>query len=76
VAKIVLRVCDFRVGNQRLLAQFDVGLAIQADTQAANAVSVASPSSWFDIPGSQSETNLSITINPALPEVFYRLRLP
>ena len=42
----------------------------------SNSVSLTSPSSWFDIPGSQTATNLSITINPALPQVFYRMRLP
>jgi hypothetical protein len=42
----------------------------------SNSVSLASPSSWFDIPGSESVTNLNIPINPAMPKVFYRLRLP
>ena len=42
----------------------------------SNSVNVASPSSWFDIAGSQTVTNLSITISPALPQVFYRLRYP
>jgi len=41
----------------------------------SNSVSLVSPSSWFDIPGSQTTTNLSITINPALPQVFYRMHL-
>jgi autotransporter-associated beta strand protein/T5SS/PEP-CTERM-associated repeat protein len=39
----------------------------------SNSVSLASPSSWFDISGSQTTTNLSITINPLLPQVFYRM---
>ena len=42
----------------------------------SNSVSVASPGSWFDIPGSQSVTSLNITLNPAQPEVFFRLRHP
>jgi len=42
----------------------------------SNSANVASPSSWFDIAGSQAVTNLSITINPAWPRVFYRLRYP
>jgi fibronectin-binding autotransporter adhesin len=42
----------------------------------SNSVSVASPTSWHDIPGSQSGTSLNITLNPALPEVFFRLRHP
>jgi autotransporter-associated beta strand protein len=42
----------------------------------SNLVSVANTNFWFDIAGSGSATNLSISINPALPQVFYRLRLP
>ena len=42
----------------------------------SNSVSLTSPSSWFDIPGSQTATNLTVTIDPALPQVFYRMRLP
>jgi hypothetical protein len=32
--------------------------------------------SWFDIPGSQNATNLPITVNPAQPDVFYRMGKP
>jgi autotransporter-associated beta strand protein len=42
----------------------------------SNRVSVASPASWFDIAGSQSVTNLTVTINPSLTNVFFRLRHP
>ena len=42
----------------------------------SNAVGVVHSSSWFDIPGSQQETSLSIPINSALPQVYYRLRHP
>jgi hypothetical protein len=42
----------------------------------SNSVSVADANSWYDIAGSTSATNLSITIDPALPQVFYRLSLP
>jgi hypothetical protein len=42
----------------------------------SNAVSVAEPTAWFDIAGSQLVTNLSITPNPARTNVFYRLRYP
>jgi hypothetical protein len=42
----------------------------------SNSVNLADTNYWFDIAGSQSATNLNITINPASPEVFYRLRLP
>jgi hypothetical protein len=31
---------------------------------------------WFDIADSQNGTNLTIPINPALTNVFYRLRHP
>ena len=42
----------------------------------SNAVGVVHSSSWFDIPGSQQETSLSIPINSALPQVYYRMRHP
>jgi arylsulfatase len=42
----------------------------------SNAVSVASSDGWFDIPGSSSATNLSITPSPARTNVFYRLHSP
>jgi len=42
----------------------------------SNSVSLVNTSYWFDIPGSQSVTNLNITIDPALTNVFYRLRQP
>jgi len=42
----------------------------------SNSVSLADTNYWFDIAGSDSATNLSITINPALTNVFYRLRQP
>lgn len=42
----------------------------------SNSVSVANSAAWYDIPDSQSATSLSITITPAEPQVFYRLRHP
>lgn len=42
----------------------------------SNSVSVADPNFWFTISGSLSMTNLVITMDPALTNVFYRLRLP
>ena len=42
----------------------------------SNSVSVANSGAWQDIPGSQNETSLNITISPAQPEVFFRLRHP
>jgi len=37
---------------------------------------VANASDWHDIAGSQTATNLIITISPAQNSVFYRMRLP
>jgi hypothetical protein len=42
----------------------------------SNSVNVANPNSWFDIPGSESVTNLNVPVSPAMPAVFYRLRRP
>ena len=42
----------------------------------SNSVGVASGSDWHDVPGSQAGTNLTMTINPAQANVFYRLRHP
>jgi autotransporter-associated beta strand protein len=42
----------------------------------SNSVNVADTNFWFDIPNSQLGTNLDISINPAMPNVFYRLRSP
>jgi hypothetical protein len=37
---------------------------------------VVDVNAWYDIAGSQLGTNLSITIDPAMSNVFYRLRIP
>jgi fibronectin-binding autotransporter adhesin len=42
----------------------------------SNSVSVANPSTWYNIPGSENATTLSITINTNQPKVFYRLLKP
>jgi fibronectin-binding autotransporter adhesin len=42
----------------------------------SNSVSVADSAAWHDIADSQLGTNLNITINPAMGQVFYRLRNP
>ena len=42
----------------------------------SNSVNVTDANSWFDIPGSTTVTNLSVTIDPAAANVFYRLRYP
>ena len=42
----------------------------------SNSVDVANPGYWHDVPNSSSQTNLSIALDPALTNVFYRLRKP
>ena len=42
----------------------------------SNVLNLGISNDWFDILGSQSVTNLSIPIDPAMPKVFYRLRYP
>jgi autotransporter-associated beta strand protein len=42
----------------------------------SNAVSIVSPGSWTAVPGSQSVNSLSIPINKAQPQVYFRLRHP
>ena len=42
----------------------------------SNSVSLLSPSQWYDIAGSDSATNLVITIDPAQKDVFFRMRKP
>ena len=42
----------------------------------SNSVGLTSSSNWFDIAGSQNGTNVAITINPAQPQVFFRMRQP
>jgi autotransporter-associated beta strand protein len=49
-----------------------LGWTLQAQT---NAVTKGISTNWSDIPGSSSGTQSVITINPAAPTVFYRLRL-
>lgn len=42
----------------------------------SNSVNIGDPNAWFDIPASDSATNLNISINSANTNVFYRLRHP
>jgi len=42
----------------------------------SNALDLTVTNDWFDILGSQSATNLVIPVNPANPQVYYRLRYP
>ncbi|MDB6017462.1 MAG: outer rane autotransporter barrel domain protein [Pedosphaera sp.] len=50
----------------------NLGWILQSHTNALNVNSNA----WFDMPGSSSSTFTNITINPANPTEFYRLRSP
>jgi len=42
----------------------------------SNSVSIANSGAWVDIPGSQSTTTLSISVNPAQPQLYFRMRHP
>ena len=43
----------------------------------SNSVNLADTNYWFDVPGSETVTNLNFTItDPATKSVFYRLRVP
>jgi autotransporter-associated beta strand protein len=60
-------------GNQLTLSWPATHLGWYAQS---NSVTLVNPSYWIDVPNSQNGTNLIITINPAQPNVFYRLRHP
>lgn len=42
----------------------------------SNSVSVTDPNAWYNIEGSTAVTNLDLTVDPFLPQVYYRLLLP
>jgi autotransporter-associated beta strand protein len=42
----------------------------------SNSVNLAVPANWHDVPNSQNATSLTVTMNPADRQVFYRLRHP
>ncbi len=50
-----------------------LGWVLQAQT---NALNIGLRTNWFDIAGSESVTNMSISVNKTNPAVFYRLRKP
>lgn len=50
-----------------------LGWILQSQT---NSLTVGISSNWLDVAGSASITSTNITINPAVPTTFYRLRLP
>ena len=45
-------------------------------TLQTNAVGVASPAAWFPYPGSSGVTNVTITIEPAITNLYFRLVYP
>ena len=50
-----------------------LGWFLQSQT---NSRSIGLSSNWLDVPGSDLVTSTNITVNPADPTVFYRLRIP
>jgi hypothetical protein len=42
----------------------------------SNSVALANTNYWFDVPNSQTVTNLAITINHSNTNVFFRMRKP
>lgn len=42
----------------------------------SNSVGVASPATWFEVPGSATVTTVNIPLDPAKPNVFFRLVRP
>jgi len=42
----------------------------------SNSVDIASSANWFPVPGSESVTQFSVTVDPVKPQVFYRLVSP
>ena len=65
-------------GSQLTLAwpATHLGWILQAQTNALSVGLTAATNTWFDVAGSGSSNTNVITINPANPTVFYRLRLP
>jgi autotransporter-associated beta strand protein len=53
------------------LTWLDLGMILET-----NAVSVASPTDWFTYPGSTSVTNVTVTVDPGSPNVYFRLLYP
>jgi hypothetical protein len=48
------------------------GWTLQTQT---NALSTGLSNNWLDVPGSTSVTSTNMTVDPAQPAVFYRLKL-
>lgn len=67
---------NFNVSGNNLTLSWPpnyLGWILQAQT---NSLNVGIAANWVDVAGSASVTNTTITINPAAPTVFYRLRYP
>jgi hypothetical protein len=62
-------------GDQLTLSWPETHLGWILQTQ-TNDLSAGLGSTWFDVPGSESNTQAVITIDPANPTAFFRLRLP
>jgi fibronectin-binding autotransporter adhesin len=54
----------------------NLGWILQSQTNSLSTGLLVNSNAWFDIPSTATATNLNITINPANPTVFYRLRHP
>jgi hypothetical protein len=60
-------------GNTLTMTWPVAGWTLQAQT---NNLAKGLGSNWIDVPGSSSVTSITVTVNPANPVVFYRLRYP
>ncbi|HSY20144.1 MAG TPA: hypothetical protein VK815_17490, partial [Candidatus Acidoferrales bacterium] len=54
----------------------NLGWILQSQTNSLSAGLTVSSNTWFDVTGSASITNTSITITPTNPATFFRLRRP
>jgi autotransporter-associated beta strand protein len=54
----------------------NLGWILQEQINALNVGLLTNSSAWFDVPDSASVTSTNITINPANPTMFFRLRHP
>ena len=65
-------ILSFSGGVLSLSWPTNAGWTLQTQT---NSLSKGLGTNWVDVPGSTSITSTNITVNPALPTVFYRLKL-
>ena len=59
-------------GNQLTIAwpSDHIGWVLQSNLNLSN------PTGWMDVPGSDTNSQFVITVDPSIPSVFFRLRLP